>query len=107
MGGAGDAMQPANRYALLDALERAFPGVPPLGHELRAQYPERWFRIHSLPLSKRHPESVLHRTTLYNRQQAVASHLFGMGTPVIVLVYDWSREPSISASHALSSLVPD
>jgi hypothetical protein len=100
-------MQPANRYAVLSAIERAFPDAPPLGYELRERYPERWFRIHSLPLSKRLPESALDRTTLYNRQQAVASHLFGMGTPVIVLIYDWSRRSTIPRNHPLADMVPE
>jgi hypothetical protein len=100
-------MNPANRYSVLSALERAFPDAPPLGHELRERYPERWFRIHSLPLSKRYPESGRDQITLYNRQQAVASHLFGMGTPVIVLVYDWSGASTIPPNHPLATLVPE
>jgi hypothetical protein len=100
-------MQPANPYAVRSALERVFPDAPPLGYELRERFPERWFRIHSLPFSKRLPESRSDRTALYNRQQAVASHLFGMGTMVIVLIYDWSGQSCIPRNHPLAALVPE
>lgn len=100
-------MNPANPYAVRSALERAFPDAPPLGYELRERFPERWFRIHSLPLSERLPGSASDRTVLYNRQHAVASHLFGMGTMVMVLIYDWSGQSCIPRHHPLAALVPE
>ncbi|MGW1610935.1 DUF3885 domain-containing protein [Streptomyces sp. NPDC002285] len=47
--------------------QQQFPKVPPIAHELRAAYSDRWVRFHSLPRSKRYPETeeeyaiVLHR----------------------------------------------
>lgn len=33
------------------------PGCEPIGHHLRRAFAERWVRFHSLPGSKRYPES--------------------------------------------------
>ena len=38
---------------------RTYPDCPPVGFRLRAAYQARWFRIHSLPASKRYAESEI------------------------------------------------
>ncbi|MGW6733237.1 DUF3885 domain-containing protein [Streptomyces sp. NPDC055013] len=56
-----------DRDCLSALWQRQFPKGPPIAHELRAAYSDRWVRFHSLPDSKRYPESedeyaiVLHR----------------------------------------------
>ena len=37
---------------------KAFPDCDPAGYMLREQLPERWWRLHSLPLSKRYPDEI-------------------------------------------------
>lgn len=50
--------------------------TPPLGFRLRAAYPERWLRIHSLPESKRYPNTSAELELLLDRHAAVAGELF-------------------------------
>lgn len=57
--------------------EKMFPLSPPVSHILRVAYPERWFRIHSLPESKRYPEDDAEWTILLARQNCLVEDLLG------------------------------
>lgn len=54
-----------------------YPAASPVGFLLRAAYPERWFRIHSLPGSKRYPTSPEEQEELLNRHRTAATDLLG------------------------------
>ena len=41
----------------IDYWNKEYPKSLPINHELKWIYPDKWFRIHSLPLSKRYAES--------------------------------------------------
>lgn len=68
-----------------------YGSTPPLGHRLRAAYPDRWLRIHSLPESKRYPESAVELEQLLDRHIAVAGELFGLGQPCTLLTAVYER----------------
>lgn len=42
---------------LLRLWEQRWPDCPPLAHELKSSYEDRWVRFHSLPESKRYAET--------------------------------------------------
>ncbi|WP_019072833.1 DUF3885 domain-containing protein [Streptomyces hokutonensis] len=78
---------------------RQFPKGPPVAHELRAAYSDRWVRFHSLPGSKRYPETgdeyavVLHRcNTVRAGTPAGATRDAPQGTRRMTLAYDDDRE---------------
>lgn len=52
---------------------------------MRECHPERWFRIHSLPGSKRYPEDEAEYGELLARHNAASTALFGGGKPVILV----------------------
>lgn len=54
-----------------------YPAAPPVGFLLRAAYPERWFRIHSLPGSNRYPTSPGEYEELLSRHRTAATDLLG------------------------------
>lgn len=66
--------------------------TPPLGHELRAAFPERWFRIHSLPQSKRYPEYEAEQEVLLERHVTVAAEILTRGAPCKVLTASYGTE---------------
>jgi hypothetical protein len=68
-----------------------YGSTPPLGHQLRAAYPDRWLRIHSLPASKRYPESAAELEGLLERHAAVAGELFGPGHACTLLTALYER----------------
>ena len=55
-----------------------------IGHELKWVYPDRWFRIHSLPESKRYAESDSEYQIIFDRQNKLITDLIGDGTEVIL-----------------------
>ena len=65
-----------------------YSGVEPSGHTLRAAFPDRWFRIHSLPQSKRYPDNVSDWKTLIARHRSISDAVLG-AQPVCYLVTPW------------------
>lgn len=62
-----------------------FGDVLPLGYSLRTAFPDRWFRIHSLPNSKRYPNDEEERSVLLARQEQLAVHLLAPKEPCFVV----------------------
>ena len=71
---------------------RQFPKGPPVAHELRSAYPDRWVRFHSLPDSKRYPETEDEYAIVLHRYNTLLNELFE-GTDVYVVTVAWSWEP--------------
>lgn len=61
-------------------------GVAPLGFVLREARPERWLRVHSLPDSKRYPDTEDEWATLLSRQRDLAAELLGGATPAWLVI---------------------
>ena len=60
----------------LDALwDREWGDTPPIGHDLRGVQRARWVRFHSLPESKRYPDSEEEYAILLSRHHEVLDHL--------------------------------
>lgn len=64
---------------------RHYGDCPPVGFLLRESYPDRWFRIHSLPASKRYPESAAELSILLARHNALAADILGEDAPCVVV----------------------
>lgn len=62
-----------------------FPEAIPIGHELRGVYGNRWFRIHSLPGSKRYAETEDEYQIILERQNEIIEDLIGEGEQVVLL----------------------
>lgn len=54
----------------------------PIAHRLRFQVPDRWFRIHSLPQSKRYPQKPSEYSGLLARHNTVATDILGSQKPL-------------------------
>jgi hypothetical protein len=63
--------------AIADSWRRAFGDAAPLGFACRTAHQGRWLRIHSLPGSRRYPESESDFTELLRRQNEVATTTLG------------------------------
>lgn len=57
--------------------QQNWPDVEPIGHLLRAAYPDRWVRFHSLPGSKRYAESPAEYAEILSRHRQVLGELQG------------------------------
>ncbi|MFI1759558.1 hypothetical protein [Streptomyces sp. NPDC020571] len=77
----------------LAALWRARrPSGPPVAHTFRSTYADRWVRFHSLPGSKRYPESEDEYAVALHRYNTVLDELFAH-RDVYVVTSDWSWAP--------------
>ncbi|WP_260608936.1 hypothetical protein [Streptomyces sp. WAC 01325] len=69
--------------------QRQFPKGPPIAHELRNAYSDRWVRFHSLPGSKRYPETEDEYAIVLHRYNTILDELFA-GTDIYVITVAWS-----------------
>jgi hypothetical protein len=91
-----------NAQSIPDAWRRAFGEVPAWGPYLR-ELNSRWFRIHSLPQSKRYPENEFEYQEMLRRHNAVALAVLGDEARCLLLVGFWP--PSDLASEL--NVLPD
>ncbi len=68
-----------------------YPKTIPISYLFKHDYSDRWFRIHSLPESKRYAEDENEWKTLLSRQNEIITDLFGVETPILILTgeYNW------------------
>ena len=71
-----------------------FPEAYPISYELKWVYPNRWFRMHSLPESKRYAETEEEYQIILQRQNQLISDLIGEGEKIVLLlgVYRYANE---------------
>ncbi|MFD0201407.1 MULTISPECIES: DUF3885 domain-containing protein [Saccharothrix] len=82
---------------------RQWPECPPLAHDLKHAFSDRWVRFHSLPGSKRYPDTDAEYDTALHRYNTVLDELFH-GQEVRIVTADWSNAPdapALSTQHAL------
>ena len=61
-----------------------YPDALPINYELKTVYPDRWFRIHSLPESKRYAENESEYQIILDRQNTLINDLIGDNAEVII-----------------------
>lgn len=64
---------------------KQYPESFPIGHELKWAYHDRWFRIHSLPESKRYADTEEEYEIIIDRQNRLMDDLIGTDTEVVLL----------------------
>ena len=68
----------------IDFWNKTYPNSHPINHELKWVYPDRWFRIHNLPESKRYARSESEYTIILNRQNQLINDLIGEGSEIAI-----------------------
>ena len=64
----------------------------PISYLFRDDYSDRWFRIHSLPESKRYADNDNEWTTLLTRQNEIITDLLGVGKEILIVTGDWETD---------------
>jgi hypothetical protein len=87
---------------------RNYGEAPLVGHVLRARFPRRWLRIHSLPGSKRYAETEAEHREILRRQHRVLDDLIGQGGRCELVFGDYDDEERLpeAVRAALRSLGP-
>ncbi len=69
-----------------------YPDTVLIQHHFRHDYPDRWFRIHSLPESKRYAENESEWDILLDRQNKIISDLLGDNSNFILVTGGYTSE---------------
>ncbi|SFB71566.1 hypothetical protein SAMN05421780_10164 [Flexibacter flexilis DSM 6793] len=74
-----------------------YPNTVPISHLFKHDYSDRWFRIHSLPASKRYAENENEWEILLSRQNEIITDLLGLETPIVTVTgeYNWGDNRQI------------
>lgn len=83
-----------------------YPDAAPHGWAMSEAYPHRWLRIHSLPRSKRHPESEGEYVTVLARHNVVVEAIIGTAECVLI-GYDHGGAYHRPSNHPLAAWLPD
>jgi hypothetical protein len=76
--------------------QTTYPACPPVGYKLRQAYGMRWFRIHSLPGSKRYAQNDGDYQEILRRQNTVLSDVLGRDQPFVLVTTGFEETPSHS-----------
>lgn len=57
----------------------------PISHYLPQYYPQHWFRIHSLPNSKRYADTLAEYELLLNRHNKIITECIGNDAPIFIV----------------------
>lgn len=70
-----------------------YPETVPISYLFKHDSADRWFRIHSLPDSKRYPDNDEEWELLLKRQNTIITDLFGLDSKVFLLTgeYNWGE----------------
>lgn len=70
-----------------------YPKTIQISHLFKQDYTDRWFRIHSLPDSKRYADSDNDWTILLTRQNQIITDLFGENAKVLLVTgeFNWGE----------------
>ena len=82
---------------LTKSWQQGFQYFNPIAHELKHSYSERWFRIHTLPDSKRYAESNEEYKEICDRHNMILSDLIGVENPFFLLTANYrmiNEEPT-------------
>ena len=73
-----------------------YPLTVPLSYKMRVDYSSRWFRIHSLPESKRHPSTDEELGIILCRQNTMITDLVGVKSDLLLITGEYDYNPSNS-----------
>jgi len=80
--------------------------IPPLTHILRDELlTDKWFRIHSLPDSKRYADNDAEMKIILNRQNTLISDLIGDSQVYLLMFYAISESPESVRFNQISNIV--
>jgi hypothetical protein len=80
-----------------------YPGILPIAHYFKDEYHDRWFRIHSLPGSKRYADNKEEWDILLGRQNEIITDLLGDNAEILLVTGDYHAE-GVTELHPVSKV---
>lgn len=95
-------------YRLIAAWAAAWPDSLPLAHELKELFETRWVRFHSLPGSKRYPETQEEYDEMLERCNTVVGEMCAASgvAEILVIASDVCVTPAPTAEPDFTDLLP-
>ena len=87
--------------------DNTYAGLSPTGEALRNGIPDRWLRIHTLPTSKRYPDSNLEMAEILRRHNALIGEVLDEGDPYVTVVTGYGSAHLADGSIDLGGLPID
>ena len=85
--------------------EKNFSNLLPIAYELKNEFNDRWFRIHTLPESKRYPENEGEYHEIFRRHNLILSDLFGTNQQFVLITMGFGfNDKTIAADEKLKDL---
>jgi hypothetical protein len=80
-----------------------YPEAVQISYLFKHCYADRWFRIHSLPESKRYPENDDEWEIILTRQNEIITDLFGLETNVLLVTgdCDWTDGEAVHITQEM------
>ncbi len=91
-----------NRQEFNKYWDTNYPKSIPIGPELTYGYSDRWFRIHSLPESKRYAETEQEYELILDRQNELITDLIGENSEIIITSGQYEMELTKEVANELS-----
>ncbi len=88
-----------SEHGIISEWKCAFGSVLPAGFLCRSALAERWMRIHSLPESKRYPESVRDYSEMLDRQNSVAEYTLGKRSECLLFFTRFGEERELTSDE--------
>ncbi len=73
--------------------KQQYPECPPIAHHLKSVYKNRWFRIHTLPESKRYAEAEQEYDEILHRHNTLLNDLLGDSGSLVLITVGYSGTP--------------
>jgi len=75
-------------------------GVLPLAHDLRKQFSERWVRFHTLPDSKRYPDTGSEYDIILDRHNTIFADIFAANAGLTLVSTYYSDATTLTKNNA-------
>lgn len=95
-----------NDNSMLNKWHEAFSGCEPVTYLVTDVYPDRWVRFHSLPGSKRYPDTEAEYATVLYRHNCVLRELVDGKGQLVLLTTGYSDSPEPFRQPELQPLDP-
>lgn len=80
--------------------KESYSKCPPIGYYLREVYSDIWFRIHTLPFSKRYAETKDEEKEIIRRHKLILSDLAGETDKYVLITTEGSSSPVPAKKHS-------
>ena len=87
---------------MIDHWQSQVPGTEPVAHRLRTAFPDWSVLFHTLPNSKRYPESESEYAVVLDRHNRVLGDLLPLDSAVLLLTTSYSETPAPPTHHELT-----